>query len=130
MHKKTKGDIAELAVAARLLEEGYRVLFPISENSRYDLVGEKEGKFIRFQVKYVTPKKGVLDVNCRSSNNWSVLSYTAKEIDMISVYNANDKSIYFIPVSRINRNSFKLRLDSAKNNQKLNIHLASKFINI
>lgn len=115
-------------VAARLIEDGQRVLFPVGENNRYDLVAEKKGRFIRIQVKYVTPKNGALEVNCRSSNNWSVLRYTAKEIDAIAAYNAHDKSIYFIPVKKINRNTFKIRICKAKNNQKLKIHLAEDFL--
>ena len=130
MHIKTKGYIAELYVTARLIEDGWRVLNPVGENHRYDLVAEKEGTFIRIQVKYVTPKNGVLAVNCRSSNNWSVLHYSAKEIDMIAVFNSENKSIYYIPVSKINRSLFKLRLSPAKNKQKAKIHLAEEFINL
>ena len=74
MHKKTKGSIAELAVAAELVKEGWHILVPYGENTRYDLVAEKDGRFVRIQVKYVTPKDGKLYVNCCSSNNWSVLS--------------------------------------------------------
>ena len=64
MHKKTKGSVAELFVAARLMNEGWRVLVPYGENTRYDLVGERDGKFVRIQVKYVHPKRGALYVNC------------------------------------------------------------------
>ena len=39
------------------------------------------------------PQK-VLDVNCRSSNNWSVLPYNKKEIDAMAVYNANDSNLF------------------------------------
>ena len=69
MHKKTKGAIGELAVAAKLLKEGWNVLFPFGENNRYDLVGEKDGKFLKVQVKYVSPLNGALTVSCKSSNN-------------------------------------------------------------
>ena len=117
-----------MAVAAYLIERNWHVLFPVGENHRYDLVAEKEAKFVRIQVKYVTPKNGVLDVNCRSSNNWSVLHYTSKEIDIIAVYNSQDKNIYFVPVKDINYSSFKIRLGTAKNNQKQKIHRAEDFI--
>jgi Holliday junction resolvase-like predicted endonuclease len=130
MHIKTKGYIAELYVTARLIEDGWRVLSPVGENHRYDLVAEKEGVFIRIQVKYVTPKNGVLAVNCRSSNNWSVLHYSSKEIDIIAVFNSENKSIYYIPVSKINRSLFKLRINPAKNKQKAKIHLAEEFVNL
>jgi Holliday junction resolvase-like predicted endonuclease len=130
MHIKTKGYIAEMYVAARLIEDGWRVLHPIGENNRYDLVAERDEKFVRIQVKYATPKNGALEINCRSSNNWSVLHYTAKEIDVIAVFNPKDKSIYYIPVSKINHSLFKLRVDPAKNKQKRKIHLKEDFIHL
>ena len=83
--KKTKGDTAELIIAAKFIENGWQVLFPFGENHRYDLVAEKGNKFLRVQVKYVTPKNGALEVSCRSSNNWSVIHYTSKDIDVIAV---------------------------------------------
>src|SRR3989344_4523829 len=125
--KKTKGDIAELAVSKRLIEEDWKILFPYGENHRYDLVAEKNNKFLRIQVKYSTPKNRVLEVNCRSSNNWSVLHYTSKDIDMIAVYNPKSEKVYFIPVSEINHSLIKLRIEPSKNNQKLKIHLAENF---
>jgi len=128
MHKKTKGSIAELIVASHLMEEGWNMLLPVGENNRYDLVGEKDGKFIRIQVKYVTPKNGVLEVNCRSSNNWSVLHYSEKDIDVLAVYDSVNKSVYVIPVSKINRSSLKLRVSATKNNQKAKVHFAQDFL--
>ncbi|MDO8639322.1 MAG: group I intron-associated PD-(D/E)XK endonuclease [bacterium] len=127
LQKKTKGDIAELAVAKKLMEDGWRVLIPYGENHRYDLVVEKDHKFVRIQVKYVTPRNNVLNINCRSSNNWSVLHYSPEEIDIISAYNPHDGEIYFIPILEINRSLFKIRISPAKNNQKLKIHLAKDF---
>ncbi len=37
MEKKAKGSEAELAVAARLVADGWHVLFPFGDYSRYDL---------------------------------------------------------------------------------------------
>ena len=127
LSKKTKGVIAELAVAKRFMQDGYKVLFPYGENHQYDLVAEKAGRFIRVQVKYATPRKGALEINCRSSNNWSVLHYTQKDIDLIAAYNASNERIYFIPVKEINHSLFILRLEPSKNNQKSKIHLAEHF---
>lgn len=128
--KKTKGDIAELSVAAKFIEEGWQILFPFGENHRYDLVVEKENKFLRVQIKYVTPKNGALEINCRSSNNWSVIHYSPKDIDIIAAYNSIDKQIYFIPVKEINYSSLKLRLENSKNNQKKYIRYAKNYIKI
>ena len=127
MHKKTKGSVAELAVATRLMKEGWRVSFPYGENARYDLVAEREGRFVRIQVKYTTPKAGVLTVNCCSSNNWSVLQYTPEEIDIVVVYNSHDERIYFVPVTQLPKGHMKLRLDPPKNNQRAKVRYATQF---
>ena len=37
---KTKGDLAELKVAADLADRGYRILFPHGEDHDYDLIGD------------------------------------------------------------------------------------------
>ena len=127
VNKKIKGDVAELAVAQKFIKEGYKILFPYGENHQYDLVAEKDGKFFRVQVKYCTPKNGVLNINCKSSNNWSVLHYTEKYIDVLAAYNPEDNQVYFIPVDQINHSLMKLRISPAKNNQELRINLAENF---
>ena len=130
MHKKRKGDIAELSVASHLIKKGWNVLFPYGENIRYDLVAERNRKFLRIQVKYTTPKDGVLNINCRSSNNWSILHYSKQEIDMIAAFNPLTSLIYFIPIDKINHSLIKLRLSKTKNNQKCKIHNAAEFLKI
>ena len=130
LHKKTKGDIAEMRIAADLLKRGWHVLFPYGENNRYDLVAEKNGKFLKVQVKYVTPKNGSLDVNCRSSNNWNVISYTAKEIDYIGVFDSIGGNIYYVPSSQMNKNLFKIRIEPSKNNQKKRVNCSENFSEI
>ncbi len=127
MHTKRKGTIAELSVASRLSELGWNVLLPLGENCRYDLVAEKNGRFIRVQVKYVTPKNGVLYVNCCSSNNWSVLHYTSEEIDVIAAYDANDGAAYFVPVNQIRKSAICLRLTPTKNGQSAGVRYARDF---
>ena len=104
-----------------------KVLLPFGENNRYDLVAEKDGKFIRIQAKYVTPTKGLLDINCKSSNNWSILRYTPKEIDFIAAYDSVSHKIYFIPVSKLNISRLQLRVEPAKNNQRKRIKYAKDF---
>jgi hypothetical protein len=129
VHKKTKGYIAEMAVAADLLKRGWGVLFPFGENNRYDLVAEKNGKFVKVQVKYVTPVNGALYVGCKSSNNWSVDKYTPKEIDFIAVYNSGNGKIYFVPSSRFNASAINLRIAPTRNNQETSIKYAKDFVN-
>lgn len=127
MHKKTKGAIAELQVCADLMKRGWRVLIPYGENNRYDVVAERNAKFVRIQVKYVTPKDGALYVNCRSSNNWSVLPYTVDQIDVIAVFNPRDNEVYYIPAGQMRRSAMMLRGDPPKNKQRAKIRYASGF---
>jgi len=127
MHSKDKGKIAELMVSARLIELGWTVLNPLTENCRYDVAAEKNGKFLRIQVKFVTPSRGVLHVNCKSSNNWSILKYTPDEIDILAVYDPRNYKTYFIPSSKLNSSSIKLRIVPSKNQQKKRINTAKNF---
>jgi Holliday junction resolvase-like predicted endonuclease len=127
MHKKTKGSIAELAVAQRLMKEGFAISFPFGENQRYDLIAERNGRFWRIQVKYSTPKNETLRVNCRSSNNWSVKKYTSDEIDLIAIYDGHGGEVYFVECSDFKDNMLTLRLQPTKNNQEKLIHHAGEF---
>jgi hypothetical protein len=128
--KKIKGAIGELAVASKFAENGWEIYFPFSEDSRCDMVVEKENKFLRVQVKYVTPKNGALPVSCRSANNWSTIHYSPKDIDILAAYNPTDKQVYFIPSREINHSGLQLRLELPKNNQKKFIRYAKDYLKI
>lgn len=125
---KQKGDTAEAFVTYLLKQNGFNVLIPWGEDSRYDLVTEKNGIFKRIQVKYVTPKNGALEIGIRSCNNYNIIHYSPKDIDIIAAYSSNNNKVYFIPRNgRKNISSYKLRLVPAKNKQKKYIVMASEF---
>lgn len=130
MHTKQKGDIGELVAAQEFLRQGWHVAFPYGENMKYDLIVEKEGIFKRVQVKSVYPRNGVLHVNCRSSNNWSVTSYTSNDIDLLAAVDLQSNKVYFIPSNKINKALFDLRLEPAKNGQKKNINFVGGYLEI
>jgi Holliday junction resolvase-like predicted endonuclease len=125
---KQKGDIAEAYVMYLLKQRGFNVLVPWGEDNRYDLVTEKKGVFKRIQVKYVTPKNGVLEVAIRSSNNYNIIHYSPEDIDIIAAYSPIDNKVYFIPLKTIkNKSICKLRINPAKNKQKKHVIMASQF---
>src|SRR3989338_8980659 len=130
MHTKRKGDIGELIAAQEFFRRGWHVAFPYGENAKYDLIIEKDGICKRVQVKAVYPKNGVLHVNCRSSNNWSVKSYSSKDIDLLVAVDLESNKVYFIPSAKMNRALFDLRLDPAKNSQKKKINFIDSFLEI
>ncbi|MDP2938240.1 MAG: group I intron-associated PD-(D/E)XK endonuclease [Candidatus Omnitrophota bacterium] len=125
---KQKGDIAEAFVTYLLKQNGFNVLVPWGEDNRYDLVSEKNGVFKRIQVKYVTPKNGTLNVSIRSSNNYNIIHYSLRDIDVIAAYHPRENKVYFIPLNHTrNISSCKLRLRPTKNKQKKFIIMASKY---
>ena len=130
MHSKLKGDIGELIVATELLKSGWNISFPYGENLKYDIISEKAGVMKRIQVKSVFPKDGVLQINCRSSNNWSVRSYSAKDFEVLVAVDLRSQKVYFIPVNKIRKRQFNIRIKSTKNGQKKNINFADNFQNM
>jgi len=125
---KQKGDIAEAFVTYLLKQNGFNVLVPWGEDNRYDLVSEKNGVFKRIQVKYATPKGGTIEVRIRSCNNYNIIHYSPKDIDIIAVYSSEQKRVYFVPLNTIrNRSIYKLRLEPTKNKQKKYVVMASKY---
>ncbi len=123
-----KGLIGEFEFITHLLKKEINVLTPINPNSSYDLVIEKEGHFQRIQVKYCTPKEGVLVVRLdRPMRNTK--SYQDRDIDMIGVYDSQNAKFYLIPIGEIRSKSrFYLRVEKAKSSQQKLINLASKYL--
>lgn len=129
MHTKLKGDIGQLIVAKALLEKNWHISFPYGENLKYDLIAEKDGIMKRVQVKAVIPKNGVLHINCRSSNNWSVHNYTPADFETLAAVNLDDDSVYFIPSEKMRCNLMNLRIKATKNLQAKKINFAKDFTN-
>jgi hypothetical protein len=65
---KTKGDLAELIVAADLVKRGFRVAFPFGEDCDWDLLFWRPPgtELERVQVKYSRSDGAVLPVRCQS----------------------------------------------------------------
>lgn len=127
---KQKGDIAEAFVTFLLKQNDFNVLIPWGEDNRYDLVSEKNGVFKRIQVKYVSTRNGGLEVAIRSVNNYNIIHYSLKDIDIIAAYSPEQNKVYLIPLNSIkNRSQVKLRLTPTINKQKKYITMATKYEN-
>ncbi|MFC1511495.1 group I intron-associated PD-(D/E)XK endonuclease [Candidatus Margulisiibacteriota bacterium] len=125
---KQKGCIAEAKVLSFLVASGYRVFVPWGEDHRFDLLCENKGKFLRIQVKYVTPKNECLEVPLRSMNNWSTVRYSSANTDVIAAYNPHSDKIYFVPLKSFsNTATLKLRFQRTKNSQKKHVKWAEDF---
>jgi len=60
-------EVVELMGYAYYAEKGFRILVPLVNNKGYDFVAEKDGKFIRVNVKLAGLKSKKL-----SSKSWSI----------------------------------------------------------
>lgn len=82
------GSAAELYVAAKLVDQGYTVLWPLMTQSRYDIVIEKDGVFQSIQVKKATASKTgeftYLQARLSTRNKNSRPRYEAGEFDLFA----------------------------------------------
>jgi Holliday junction resolvase-like predicted endonuclease len=132
---KMKGDLAELVVAADLLQRGYKIAFPYGEDWDYDLIAADRSQFHRVQVKHATSDGEVIRVECRSNSLTRgkvkrIKRYTAKMIDWLAVYDRTSNRCYYIPATELGngRDAVSLRLQPTKNGQCSGIHRAVDYL--
>ena len=129
---KTKGDLAELRVAADLVERGCRLSIPFGEDCDYDLIADYEGRLHRIQVKYTQSDGSTICVRCRSHSLTNgkvrrIKRYTAETIDWIAVYDRTSDRSYFVRAVELGagRSILTLRLTPARNGQRVGIRDAA-----
>ena len=122
-----KGVLGELAFTIHLIQRGYTILNPLNPNSSYDLVAEKNGNFMRIQVKYCTPRNGRIRVELERPKR-KTKNYRDRNVDAMGAYDSQSEKCYLIPISQINEKSeIWLRVDNPKNSQQKKINYASKY---
>ena len=131
---KTKGDLAELKVAADLVERGYRIAIPFGEDVDFDLILIRGEKLERARVKYTESDGCVVQVKCYSHSltNGRVRQtkrYTAKTIEWLAVYDRTTGRCFYVPAAElgVGRSQLHLRLTPAKNNQRTGIRFADDY---
>jgi hypothetical protein len=132
---KTKGDLAELKVAADLVTRGYRIAIPFGEDCDFDLVLVRGPALERVQVKYTESKGDFIHVRTRSHSltNGKVRHtkhYTSATVDWIAVYDRSTDRCYYVPAEELGsgRSGFHLRLTNPRNNQRIGIRYASAYL--
>jgi hypothetical protein len=94
---KLRGEWTELLFMTRATEHGLRVIKPWGDSSRYDVVVETGGRFLRVQVKSTSHRRGnnyVCSIDGRGNN-----PYTAADIDFFAIYVIPIDTWYFIPIA-------------------------------
>lgn len=133
MHSVQRGDISKALILADLVERGFRVLIPFSENCRYDLALDTTGKLIRIQCKTGRHLKGVVEFRVANTLHLSKKAkrrlYTAEEIDMFAVYCPQVRKIYYVPIEVCAgiTSMMSLRVDPVRNGQNEGVRWAKDF---
>jgi hypothetical protein len=120
---------SELRFASELTRKGWEIFFPYGEDTPIDLLAYRDKKFIKIQIKSTKIKNGAMSCKLRSTNNWQDKRYKEEEIDYFGFYDHNNKKGYLIPFKEVEgKSEIKIRIESAKNNQKNKIRGAKKYL--
>lgn len=131
MHSKLKGNIGELSVAAELAKLGYCVFKELGDLSKIDLIAEKDGRLIRFQVKYISSSKGKLFLSLKKDGPNYTFYYKESDVDIFAVFWPERNKILYVPSSVIRTNkSFIIRVNPTKNNMQSGVHFAEEFFDL
>ena len=132
---KSKGDLAEMAVAADILRRGHKIAFPFGEDWDYDLIARRGGRLERVQVKHARASAGVIPVRCRSASLTNgrvrtIKQYTAETVDWIAVYEGVSGRCYYVPSTEFarGRSILSLRLGPTLNGQQQRIRWARDYL--
>lgn len=122
---KVKGNTTEMECMLEFMKLGYQVSIPFGEDSRYDFIGDVNGKLLKVQCKTCSE---ILDDNDtiaaikfktvrQSGGNAKVntrTKYTAEEIDYFAT--SYQGKCYLVPVTQCS-NEKTLRILPTKNGQ-------------
>lgn len=122
------GLITELKCITYLLEQGFNVLLPQGNYTKYDLVIEKEGRFYRIQCKHANPEEQSFKVRTWYAIRGSSLKqvYTEKDCDyFMTEYN---NQFYIFPIFGTTETKFWLERKSYPNSKFAEDYLADKIL--
>jgi len=114
---------------AAFLESGHLISQPFGENARYDFLAEKEGRFIRVQVKTGWIRDGVVRFNCVSNHyhrGGGDRGYI-DEADVFAVYCRSVSTVFCVPVGEVHHRGF-LRVTPTINRQTRKIRWAADYV--
>jgi hypothetical protein len=132
-HPKDVGDRSTLAIMYGLNGNGYGVLLPFGENTRYDLVIDDGWRLSRVQCKTGRLRNGSIIFQTSSSYGHhrspkAVKRHYLGEVEFFGVFCPDTGGVYLIPIDETpNRSQAHLRVDPPRNAQRRRIRYASTF---
>jgi hypothetical protein len=126
------GEISRMQVMAALARRGKRLLMPLSDFQRYDLVFEEEGRFYRVQAKTGRVVRGAVffetsSIDSRSQVGHCIRKPYTNEVDFFGVYCPQNDKVYLVPIVEATNTDCVLRIDPPRNGQKTRIGWARDF---
>ena len=134
MNTVSIGDIGESFAIAKFTRKNFIVSKPLSNNARYDLIVEINGKLYKVQVKSTNSiKNGKMSFATKTTNynkgSWASIAYSPEEIDLFFLYCLSNNwcGLYFPDKSSNVPVELNLRVDLPRNGQKTGIKFAKDF---
>jgi len=111
---------------------GKRVLIPLADYLRYDLVIDDGGRFLRVQCKTGRLIKGAIrfdpcSIDSRSKQGGCIRKGYVGEVELFGVYCPELKRCYLIPLEDVTATGCHLRVEPPKNGQKTKIRWAADY---
>ena len=130
-HTKDKGDVGVAHAIADLVDQRFVVLTALCEHAPFDLVGYRDGEFVRVQVKYrALSSSGTIEVQFKSSWSDSKGTYVRpldkEEVDVVCIYCPDTGACYYVDPKQFAR-SVSLRVTPSRNRQERNVLRAERF---
>jgi hypothetical protein len=132
-HPKDVGDRSTLAIMSALQESGYALYLPFGENTRCDLLVERDTELIRIQCKTGRLRNGAIRFAVCSCYGHHRNPETARrtyqgQIDFFAVYCPEMGSVYLIPIEDVPlKSAAYLRVHAPRNNQRRGIRFAADY---
>jgi PD-(D/E)XK endonuclease len=132
-HPKDIGDRSMLTIIFAFRLQGWQVLVPFGENTRYDLVVDRGGQLERVQCKTGRLRDGAVTFRCCSSyahhpNPKVIRRDYLGQIDEFAVFCPETQAVYSIPIEDLPvRNKARLRVEPPRNNQFNGVRFARAY---
>lgn len=130
-----KGTLTELHCILDLTEIGIRTLTPTDEASKYDVVADLDGKFIRIQCKTSTwatdtvkPQTAFyISTCCQTTNTKQTTRHKYSKSDIDYFYTWFQGQGYLVSIEEATGSSFRWRYEYPSKGQKQGIHIADEY---
>lgn len=115
-----KGYLGSLLVEQKFIENGFNLFKPVLENSKVDLIVEKDNTYIKLQIKTVQVEKDgrkIIPMRKISHNmgEYKIKLYTKEDIDYFIGVDLDAKDLYILPVDFSTKYKSSISINSCVN---------------